>query len=81
MTQRHFGCWKQVKAVYVSQSKFVIHFAGYRLSDRFYGVLLRKFDRTGQGVIKFDDFIQCCVVIQVSHFMPNSKFFIIFFIV
>ena len=37
---------------------------GYRLSERFYGVLLRKFDRSGQGVVKFDDFIQCCVVIQ-----------------
>ncbi|CAB4032970.1 programmed cell death 6-like [Paramuricea clavata] len=37
---------------------------GFRLSERFYGVLLRKFDRSGQGVIKFDDFIQCCVVIQ-----------------
>lgn len=38
---------------------------GYRLSDRFYDVLLSKFDRTGHGTIGFDDFIQCCVVIQV----------------
>lgn len=38
---------------------------GYRLSDRFYGILIRKFDRTGSGTVAFDDFIQCCVVIQV----------------
>ncbi|XP_072024427.1 programmed cell death protein 6-like isoform X2 [Amphiura filiformis] len=37
---------------------------GYRLSDRFYGILIRKFDRSGRGTIAFDDFIQCCVVIQ-----------------
>ncbi|XP_062515597.1 programmed cell death protein 6-like [Corticium candelabrum] len=37
---------------------------GYRLSDRFYDMLLRKFDRTGRGTIAFDDFIQCCVVMQ-----------------
>ena len=39
---------------------------GYRLSDRFYDVLIRKFDRSGRGNVAFDDFIQCCVVIQVS---------------
>lgn len=38
---------------------------GYRLSDRFYGLLIRKFDRSGRGTVAFDDFIQCCVVIQV----------------
>ncbi|XP_072169336.1 programmed cell death protein 6-like [Diadema setosum] len=37
---------------------------GYRLSDRLYDVLLRKFDRGGKGAIAFDDFIQCCCVIQ-----------------
>ncbi|XP_020625427.1 programmed cell death protein 6-like [Orbicella faveolata] len=39
---------------------------GYRLSDRFYEILIKKFDRSGRGVVNFDDFIQCCVVIQVS---------------
>lgn len=39
---------------------------GYRLSDKFYDLLIRKFDRTGRGTVAFDDFIQCCVVIQVS---------------
>ena len=38
---------------------------GYRLSDRFYDLLIRKFDRVGRGTVAFDDFIQCCVVIQV----------------
>ncbi|KAF6024684.1 PDCD6 [Bugula neritina] len=37
---------------------------GYRLSDRFYDILVRKFDRQGRGTVAFDDFIQCCVVIQ-----------------
>lgn len=37
---------------------------GYRLSDRFYSILIRKFDRRGTGSVTFDDFIQCCVVIQ-----------------
>ncbi|XP_074646117.1 programmed cell death protein 6-like isoform X2 [Tubulanus polymorphus] len=37
---------------------------GYRLSDQFYNLLLRKFDRQGRGTIAFDDFIQCCVVMQ-----------------
>ena len=39
--------------------------SGYRLSPAFYGVLIRKFDRRGVGSVTFDDFIQCCVVIQV----------------
>ncbi|KXJ16424.1 Programmed cell death protein 6 [Exaiptasia diaphana] len=38
---------------------------GYRLSARFYDILVKKFDRSGRGVINFDDFIQCCVVIQM----------------
>ena len=37
---------------------------GYRLSDRFYDLLIRKFDRTGRGTVAFDDFIQSCVSIQ-----------------
>lgn len=27
---------------------------------------MRKFDRTGDHTITFDDFIQCCVLIQVK---------------
>ncbi len=37
---------------------------GYRLSDQFYDLLIRKFDRTGRGTVAFDDFIQACVSIQ-----------------
>ncbi|XP_065827339.1 programmed cell death protein 6-like isoform X2 [Oscarella lobularis] len=38
---------------------------GYRLSDRFYDLLIRKFDRTGQGTVAFDDFIQCCITVEM----------------
>lgn len=37
---------------------------GYRLSENFYNILLRKFDRDGRNSIIFDDFIQLCVVLQ-----------------
>ncbi|CAB3378963.1 Hypothetical predicted protein [Cloeon dipterum] len=37
---------------------------GYRLSDNLVSLLVRKFDRNGQGTIYFDDFIQCCVVLS-----------------
>ncbi|KAK2193546.1 hypothetical protein NP493_10g05038 [Ridgeia piscesae] len=37
---------------------------GYRLSDAFYNLLVRKFDRQGRQTVAFDDFIQCCVVLQ-----------------
>ncbi|KAJ8302962.1 hypothetical protein KUTeg_019358, partial [Tegillarca granosa] len=33
----------------------------YRLSDQFYDILVKKFDRQGRGTVAFDDFIQCCV--------------------
>lgn len=45
---------------------------GYRLSDPFYDILIKKFDRSGHGQIRFDDFIQCCVVIQVSDVFSKS---------
>ncbi|KAG8236866.1 hypothetical protein J437_LFUL017231 [Ladona fulva] len=37
---------------------------GYRLSDTMIGLLVRKYDRFGRGTINFDDFIQCCIVLQ-----------------
>jgi len=37
---------------------------GYRLSDQFYNMMIRKFDRSGTGKVYFDDFIQLCVVLQ-----------------
>lgn len=36
---------------------------GYRLSESIIDMLLRKYDRSGRGVIYFDDFIQCCIVL------------------
>ncbi|KAJ8268043.1 hypothetical protein COCON_G00132150 [Conger conger] len=37
---------------------------GYRLSDHFYNILIQKFDRQTRGQVAFDDFIQCCTVLQ-----------------
>lgn len=37
---------------------------GYRLSDKFYAVVIRKFDREGRGTIYFDAFVQLCVQLQ-----------------
>ncbi|XP_061096681.1 programmed cell death protein 6 isoform X2 [Conger conger] len=37
---------------------------GYRLSDQFYSTLIQKFDRQRKGQVAFDDFIQCCIVLQ-----------------
>ncbi|KAK7069560.1 Programmed cell death protein 6 [Halocaridina rubra] len=34
---------------------------GYRFSDQFYDILMKRFDRTKKGAIYFDDFIQCSV--------------------
>jgi len=36
---------------------------GYRLSDNLINILIRKFDRFGNGTILFDDFIQCCIIL------------------
>ncbi|XP_046843194.1 programmed cell death protein 6-like [Xenia sp. Carnegie-2017] len=47
-----------------NELKAALRSFGYNLSERFYGILIRKFDRTGSGDIRFDDFIQCCVVLQ-----------------
>lgn len=41
---------------------------GYRLSDNIVNLLIRKFDRHGNGTILFDDFIQCCIILYVSPF-------------
>uniref|UniRef100_A0A1I8G9W7 Programmed cell death protein 6 n=1 Tax=Macrostomum lignano TaxID=282301 RepID=A0A1I8G9W7_9PLAT len=37
---------------------------GYRLSEGFCSLLVRKFDRQGRGTVLFDDFIQACVMLQ-----------------
>ena len=50
--------------------------AGYRLSEKMYTILITKFDRSGQGSINFDDFIQCCIILQVrdTTFNNSTKF-------
>eukprot|EP00123_Amoebidium_parasiticum_P008443 comp18806_c0_seq1/m.20761 comp18806_c0_seq1/g.20761 ORF comp18806_c0_seq1/g.20761 comp18806_c0_seq1/m.20761 type:complete len:218 (-) comp18806_c0_seq1:103-756(-) len=40
------------------------HQFGYRLSPQFCQNLIRRFDRQTQRAIKFDDFIQCCVMLK-----------------
>ena len=39
---------------------------GFRISDKMITILLRRFDRTGKGEVRFDDFIQLCVIVRVS---------------
>lgn len=39
---------------------------GFRLSDTFYDLLIKKFDRGNTGSITFDDYIQACTMLQVS---------------
>lgn len=51
----------------VSELKDALTSFGYRLSEQIVSVMLKKFDRLGQGTILFDDFIQCCVVLHVSY--------------
>lgn len=46
---------------------------GYRLSDNLINILLRKFDRFGQGTILFDDFIQCCIILYVSNWWITHR--------
>ena len=36
-------------------------------SDKMYTMLITKFDKSDRGSILFDDFIQCCVVLQVMY--------------
>ncbi|PAA59925.1 hypothetical protein BOX15_Mlig015428g2, partial [Macrostomum lignano] len=48
----------------IGEMKQALSNFGYRLSDGFYSLLLRKFDRQGRGTVLFDDFIQCCVQLQ-----------------
>lgn len=50
-------------------------FSGYRLSDQFYNTLIEKFDRQRKGQVAFDDFIQCCIVLQVR--FVNTSYLLI----
>lgn len=42
---------------------------GYRLSDRFYAILNRKYSEN----IKFDDFIAICLQLQVNSKLKKKK--------
>ena len=40
-----------------------------------YTMLITKFDKSGMGAILFDDFIQCCVVLQVcKHAVSRASY-------
>lgn len=39
---------------------------GYNLNDSTVTTMLQKFDRLGKGTVLFDDFIQCCIMLNVS---------------
>lgn len=49
-----------------NELKTALNNFGYRLSDHIIDMLIRKYDRAGNGTIYFDDFIQCCIVLHVS---------------
>lgn len=46
---------------------------GYNLSSTVYSLLIRKFDRTNKQAVKFDDFIQCCLVLHVSQILKMKN--------
>ncbi|KAL5243700.1 hypothetical protein ACI65C_011110 [Semiaphis heraclei] len=37
---------------------------GYNLNDATVTTMLQKFDRIGRGTVLFDDFIQCCIMLN-----------------
>ncbi|NP_001280285.1 uncharacterized protein LOC100163108 [Acyrthosiphon pisum] len=37
---------------------------GYNLNDATVTTMLQKFDRIGKGTVLFDDFIQCCIMLN-----------------
>ena len=47
---------------------------GFNLSEKFYRLVARKFDRDGTKRMTFDDFIQCVVIIQVSILNFDTSF-------
>lgn len=65
--QSEFSLWGKLFLHISAQNicDYLLLFTGYRLSDQFYGTLIEKFDRQRKGQVAFDDFIQCCIVLQV----------------
>jgi Ca2+-binding EF-hand superfamily protein len=63
------GCFRSYDrdnsgAIDQNELKTALTSFGYKLTDQFYGLLIRKFDRHGRGTVAFDDFIQCCIVLH-----------------
>lgn len=69
--QRWMACFRQYDmdrsgAISSHEMQTALSSFGFRLSPQFINLLIRKFDRTRRGQIAFDDFIYCCVCLQVS---------------
>lgn len=47
---------------------------GYNLSDATVQTIMTKFDRNRNNSILFDDFIQCCVLLNVSILLYGRNF-------
>jgi len=64
--QNCFKAFDKDKSGTINQSELqeALTTFGYNLSPQVYRLLLRKFDRTGRQAVCFDDFIQCCLVMQ-----------------
>lgn len=45
---------------------------GYNLNDSTVTTMLQKFDRLGKGTVLFDDFIQCCIMLNVSRIVETK---------
>lgn len=48
---------------------------GYNLNEATVVTMLQKFDRLGKGTVLFDDFIQCCIMLNVSKQFFNLFYF------
>lgn len=50
----------------LNELKLALTTFGYRLNDNVISLIFHKFDRFGRGTVLFDDFIQCCIILNVS---------------
>lgn len=49
----------------LSELKQALTTFGYRFTDQFYAILMKRYDRDNKGGVTFDDFIQLCVQLQI----------------
>jgi programmed cell death protein 6 len=51
-------------AIDKNELKQALQAFGYRFTDQFINLVIKKFDRIGNGQVAFDDFIQACITIE-----------------